>query len=191
MRELPASAAWRHTDARDGFEVVFPQFEPGGYILEGHATAVEEGELWSVRYALTLDGSWLTHSAHVVSRSAAGEREVRLESDGAGDWRVDGEPAPHLDGLLDVDLEASVVTNTIPVHRLALASGEVAGAPAVYVRAADLAVERLEQRYKRLPDDGPRHRYDYQSPRFEYRAVLTYDEHGLVLDYPGLALRAA
>ncbi len=31
---------------------------------------------------------------------------------------VDGEPAPHLDGVLDVDLESSALTNAFPVHRL-------------------------------------------------------------------------
>ena len=59
----------------------------------------------------------------------------------------------------------------------------------MYVRAPSLAVERLEQRYARLPDEGGRRRYDYEGPAFGYRDVLVYDEVGLVLDYPGLAER--
>lgn len=43
-----------------------------------------------------------------------------LISDGQGRWTVDGEPAPQLDGLIDVDPEASACTNTLPVHRLPL-----------------------------------------------------------------------
>jgi uncharacterized protein len=114
-----------------------------------------------------------------------------LEHDGAGAWRIDGAAAPHLDGCLDVDLEASAFTNAFPVHRLGLAIGEGAEAPAAYVRALDLRVERLEQHYARVEDDGSRERYDYAAPRFDYADRLVYDEHGLVLDYPGLALRAA
>lgn len=53
------------------------------------------------------------------------------------------------------------------------------------MRAADLAVERLEQSHARL--DG--RRCDYSGPAFGYRAVLAYHEHGLVLDYPGIAVR--
>jgi hypothetical protein len=34
-------------------------------------------------------------------------------------------------------------------------------------------------------------RYDYASPRFDYRNELVYDEFGLVLDYPDLAVRVA
>ena len=182
-------AAWRHLDARDGFEVVFLHREPDGYRVEGHSTAVEEAEVWGVRYDITLDANWTTRSAHVVVRSALGSGEVRLECDAAGEWHVDGKPAPALAGCLDVDLEASAFTNAFPVHRLALGVGEKAEAPAAYVRASDLRVERLEQSYARLPDEGERSRYDYAAPRFDSRLELVYDEFGLVLDYPGLAVR--
>ena len=189
MIDLPATAAWRHLGARDGFEVVFLRREPDGYRIEGHSTAVEEDEVWGVRYAITLDATWTTRSAHVVGQSALGSHEVRLERDGTGEWHVDGNPAPALAGCLDVDLEASAFTNAFPVHRLALDVGEKAEAPAAYVRASDLRIERLEQSYARLPDDGEHFRYDYASPRFGYRSELVYDESGLVLDYPGLAVR--
>jgi hypothetical protein len=179
------AAAWRHLGAREGFEVAFLRPERDGRRLEGHATGVEDGEAWGVRYDLGVDGRWATRSALVFGLAAQGSYAVRLEGDGAGRWLVDGVHAPELDGCLDVDLEASASTNCLPVRRLALAVGERAEAPAVYVRAADLAVERLEQSYTRL--DG--RRYDYSGPAFGYRAVLAYDEHGLVRDYPGIAAR--
>ncbi len=115
--------------------------------------------------------------------------EVRLERDLRGGWRVDGTDAPHLDGCADIDLEASVFTNAFPVHRLGLAVGQSADAPAAYVRAPELAVERLEQRYTRVEGDGRQSRYDYAAPSFGFRARLVYDEFGLVLEYPGIAVR--
>jgi hypothetical protein len=186
---LPATAAWRLLEAHVGFEVLFPRREPDGWRVEGHSTGVEEGEAWGIRYTVALDEMWITRSAHIVGRSALGAHEVRLEADGAGEWRVDGKPAPHLDGCLDVDLEASACTNAFPVNRLGLDVGQRAEAPAAYMRALDLRVERLEQSYLRLPDDGERSRYDYASPAFDFRAELVYDEFGLVLDYPGIAVR--
>jgi hypothetical protein len=54
-----------------------------------------------------------------------------------------------------------------------------------------LRVERLEQTYARLPDEGERARYEYVAPAFDFSAVLTYDRFGLVLDYPGIAVRVA
>jgi uncharacterized protein len=189
LSKLPAVAGWRHLDASEGFEVLFPSHEGDGFRFEGHATAVEGGVAWSVRYEIRVDADWVTREAHVGSRSVAGERELRLEGDGSGGWTIDGRPAPELDGLFDVDLEASAFTNAFPVNRLGLGVGEDAEAPAVYVRAPNLRVARLEQHYRRLADDGPRRRYDYSSPAFDFRAVLVYDQSGFVLDYPGIAER--
>ena len=189
--ELPASAAWRHLGARDGFEVVFLRRERDGYRLEGHSTAVEDGMAWGIRYALEVDPRWRTLSALVVALSEPGAREVRLELEDDGAWRIDGGPAPHLDGCLDVDLEASGFTNAFPVNRLGLEVGQRAEAPAAYVGAPGLEVERLEQSYLRLPDEGERTRYDYAAPRFDYRDELVYDAFGLVLEYPGIAVRVA
>ncbi|MGH3012057.1 MAG: putative glycolipid-binding domain-containing protein [Gaiellaceae bacterium] len=183
--DLPAAAAWRLVDAWEGFEVLFPHAVPEGYRLEGHSTGVEEGVAWGIRYDVVVDERWATRTATLAGRSALGSFEVRLEGDGAGHWLVDGVPAPQLDGCLDVDLEASACTNCLPVRRLALGVGERAEAAAAYVRAADLRVERLEQSYQRL-DSG---RYDYASEH-GFRAVLVYDEHGLIVDYPGIAVRA-
>jgi uncharacterized protein len=189
FRQLPSCAAWRHRDVRDGFEVVFLRTESGGERLEGHTVAVENDDAWSVRYSILVDLGWVTRSAHVIGWSASGRREVRLETDGAGGWRVDGAPAPHLAGCLDVDLESSVVTNALPVHRLRLAVGQGAEAPAAYVRALDMTVERLEQRYVRAGDEGGREGYDYAAPRFGYVGRLAYDTSGLLLNYPGIAER--
>jgi uncharacterized protein len=133
----------------------------------------------------------VTRSAHVVGQSSLGMHEVRLEADGAGGWLLNGNPARQVVGCMDLDLEASAFTNAFPVHRLGLKPGERSEAPAAYLRAPDLALERLEQTYTRLDDDGDKSRYDYVSPAFHFNAVLTYDEYGLVLDYPGIAVRVA
>lgn len=187
----PSGVAWRHQNARSGFETVFFEPRDGGWRIAGCTSAVEGDEPWYVEYTLDVDGTWTTRTARVDGRSSAGTSSTLLESDGVGRWRVDGRDAPHLDGCLDVDLEASAFTNAFPVRRLELEVGESAAAPAAWVRAVDLRVERLEQAYARLPDDGDRLRYDYAAPDLGFRCVLVYDESGLVLDYPGLAVRRA
>jgi uncharacterized protein len=187
----PATAAWSHRDARSGFEVVYFQRPGTGHQIDGCTAAVEDGQTWFVEYGITLDADWITRVARVTSRSASGRRSVLVEADGAGHWLVNGEAAPHLDGCLDVDLESSAMTNALPVHRMALAVGGRAAAPAAYVRAGDASVERLEQEYLRTTDEGTHQRYDYSAPAFEFACRLVYDESGLVLSYPGIAVRAA
>jgi hypothetical protein len=187
----PPFAVWRHHDAREGFEVVFLEARrDGGLHVEGHTAALEDGEPFAVRYEIELDGRWRTRSARVAGRSLRGRRSIALEADGEGSWSVDGQPAPHLDGCLDLDLESSALTNAFPVHRLGLAPGASADAPAAYVRALDLAVDRLEQSYRRIDDGGAGgQRYDYAAPVFDFTGELAYDESGLVVEYPGLATR--
>jgi hypothetical protein len=187
--DLPASAAWRHHPIQEGFETVFFRPRGAGYQLDGHTSAVEDGRAWSVRYSIVVDQHWATREAQVWGRSAGGAYERRLVSDGAGRWEVDGVRAAELDGLLDVDLESSACTNAMPVHRLDLQVGASAEAPAVYVRALDLRVERLEQHYERLDDVGRNLTFHYRSPAADFEARLDYDPSGLVVDYPGIAVR--
>ncbi len=189
FRALPVTAAWQHRDGRRGFEVAYFQSAGHGYRINGCTTAVEDGQTWVVSYAITLDETWTTRSARIKGRSASGMRHVRLEADGLGRWRADGEVASHLDGCLDVDLESSAMTNALPIHRMGLRVGARASAPAAYVRALDLSVERLEQDYARSADESRHQRYDYAAPVFGFACRLVYDESGLVLDYPGIAAR--
>jgi hypothetical protein len=178
---VPSFAVWRHLGSRDGFEAVFF----AGSSVFGHVAAVEAGEPYGVRYEIHLDERSHTRRAQVWGRSRGGAYTVELEADGEGHWEVDGAVRPELDGVLDVDLEASSLTNAFPVRRLALAAGEAADAPAAYVRSLDGGVERLEQRYERI---GER-RYDYRAPAFDTHCELVYDEFGLVIDYPEIAVR--
>jgi hypothetical protein len=187
---LPATAAWQHRDARAGFEVAYFQPFGQGTRAEGWTTAVEDAGTWAVEYAVDVDETGATRSGRVRSRSAAGYSLTLLEADGAGRWLVDGAPAPYLNGCLDVDLESSAMTNALPVRRMRLAPGARAAAPAAYVRAIGLAVERLEQTYLRATDKASRQRYDYAAPAFGFTCRLIYDESGLVIDYPGIAVRA-
>ena len=174
--------------ARNGFEVVFPQLEAAGVRLRGHTTAVEDGVAWAVGYSVETDAGWRTTRAEVDLRCAAGDRELVLERV-EDRWLVDGRAEPLLDGCVDVDLESSAVTNTLPVHRLDLEPGVGWEVPAAFVRADDLRVERIEQTY-RLVESGPDgFSVAYSSATFGFTAQLEYDAAGLVVEYPGLASR--
>ena len=83
------------------------------------------------------------------------------------------------------------MTNALPVRRMRLAVGERADAPAVYVTAEDLWLSRLEQSYARVENGDGHERYEYRAPVFDYSGRITYDTAGLVVNYPGIAVRAS
>lgn len=187
---MPPAAAWHHRDAREGFEVVYFHAAGDGYRVEGCTTAVESDQPWVVQYAILVDARWATRSASITGHWPAGTRRLDITADGHGRWHVDGAHVAALDGCLDVDLESSSMTNAFPVRRLGLRVGDQAAAPAAYVRANDLSVERLEQQYVRVADEDGNQSFDYSSPAFDFRCRLVYDASGLALDYPGIAVRA-
>ncbi len=188
FHRLPPSAAWRHHGGREGFECVFFRRREHGLQLRGMTTAAGGGDVWAAEYRISVDEQWRTREAALLVRSGGGESAVALVADGQGNWIVDGAPAPALVGCIDVDLESSVCTNMFPVHRLDLPEAQVVHAPAAYVRVPDLTVGRLEQTYLRIPGaEGTM--FDYSAPAFEFEARLTYDESGLIVDYPGIATR--
>jgi uncharacterized protein len=174
--------AWRHVDDREGFEVLLES--PGR--LTGHTAGTEDGVLWALRYEIEHDGAWVTRAGTVEGLTG----RVSVAAD-AGTWRVNGEPRPDLDGCLDLDLEVSACTNSLPVRRLGLAIGDRAEAPAAWVRIPDLRVERLEQSYRRLPDEDGRSRYEYEAPGEQFACVIVFDADGLTHDYPGIGTRVA
>jgi hypothetical protein len=91
--------------------------------------------------------------------------------DGEGNWSHDGQRLAQVAGCIDVDLEWSPSTNTLPIRRLGLAPGETKSVAAAWVRFPSLEVQRLEQSYERLAE------------RRRFTADLAVDDDGMVLQY--------
>lgn len=184
---MPPQAAWHHSGARNGFEVLFATREANGHRLTGQTTAVEDAVGWTVGYVVSTDGFWRTTEVRGSGRTSNGDSHVHMRRNSSNQWWVDGYRRPDLDGCVDIDFESSAVTNTLPIHRLDFAIGDTANVPAAFVRAQNLSVERLEQAYTRLDDTG---RFGYMSSTFDFACELTYDRSGLIVDYPSIASRA-
>ncbi|TCC07945.1 putative glycolipid-binding domain-containing protein [Kribbella soli] len=182
---LPAAASWTHSGARVGFEVLFA--DAGR--LRGRTSAREDDSIWYVGYEITVGADWSTESVEAVNATISGDHEVALTRFPGDRWTVNGVARPDLDGCRDVDFESSAVTNTLPVHRLAFVPGTTLDVPAAFVQADDLAVVRLEQRYTLTSSDERGHVFHYESATFDFECELTFDASGLVLDYPGIAVR--
>ncbi|HKV30479.1 MAG TPA: putative glycolipid-binding domain-containing protein [Candidatus Dormibacteraeota bacterium] len=146
-------------------------FEFSGLILQAH-----EESPYVVRYAIEVDAGWRTRKVEVEIEDG-GQRRLSLTVDGAGNWSHEGHRLEQVAGCIDVDLEWSPSTNTLPIRRLGLAPGKSKTVTAAWVRFPSLDVERLEQSYECLAE----RRYRYRSGRFT--ADLAVDVDGMVLQY--------
>ena len=119
--------------------------------------------------------------------AALGGEALEPLADGQGRWTTSpGDPLPGLDGCIDADISATLFTNTLPIRRLGLRTGESIDLKVAYVAAPGLGVEPDGQRYT-CPKEGELYRYE--SLESDFMADLRVDADGLVLDYPGLFRR--
>jgi hypothetical protein len=170
------TAGLEHVEIRTGGERIR---------VEGVIVGANDGEPFGLAYRLVLDPAWRLREAAL--RTAAGRR-LRLASDGSGLWTVDGRPDGSLSGCIDLDIEATPFTNTLPIRRLALASGEAAMIDVAYIQVPSLAVAPARQRYTAIT---PNALYRFESLDSRFCADLPVDPEGLVTDYPELFRRIA
>jgi hypothetical protein len=91
---------------------------------------------------------------------------------------------PLRDDVLDLDLQASPLFNSLPVLRDRLhEGGDARDYTMAYVRVPELAVERSAQKYVPLGRGAVRFRSG------SFTADLEFDRDGFVTRYPGLADR--
>jgi len=138
------------------------------------------GPDFALFYRLKLDENGHTRTVKIERTDG---KVLELFADGAGGWSDDrAEPIPALRGCIDVDIWPTPLTNSLPIWRTDWTDQPIRFAMA-WIDATDFGVKRSEQVYTRLDESH----FRYQSGDFE--RVITVDDDGLVVDYPGLFSR--
>jgi uncharacterized protein len=161
-----------------GIEHVIVSDDAGGMTATSHVVLAESG-LVTVAYGLTCDASTRFRKLTITVASAAGDRTLKLASEDGG-WVANGTSRLDLAGCIDIDINCTPLTNTLPVRRLDWSGEATHDIDVAYVTVPELEVRNVGQRYTRL--DGNRFRYESGS----FKRDLILDERGFVLDYPGL-----
>jgi hypothetical protein len=166
----------------------------GGLRALGRAVrAAADAPMFTSSYRLVVGESGEVQRLSVTSASAERERSLTLNRTEDGYWLLDtgsGGSRAEFDKSVDVDLEFSPLFNALPIRRLGLHKepGEHS-IPMVTVSVPTLEVAVVRQSYRTisvLDGDG---RAVVEFAQGDFTALLTVDADGLVLDYPGLAVR--
>jgi hypothetical protein len=182
------SYGWKRRDL-EGFGMVTIDETADSRRIHGAEVAAEGDAIWAIRFDLDVDDLWTTLAMDTEVVRDGGSRRFLLERSPDGTWRVDGTPAPDLDGCTDVDITSTPFTNTLPIQRLNLAVGDTHVIKAAWLEVPELAVQSLDQRYTRLPSEGGNDRYEYQSLPEGATYQLIVDSDGIVIDYERIAVR--
>jgi hypothetical protein len=138
-----------------------------------------EGSACRLDYVIACDHEWLTQSAVVSGWVGTRVIDITLTRDASARWDLNGTACPAVAGCVDVDLNFSPSTNTLPIRRLQLAIGQTAAVRAAWLRFPTLELEPLEQTYARIAERV----YRYESNGGSFVADVSVDAQGLVLDY--------
>ena len=156
---------------------------------DGIVIGVEENVAFRIRYQITCDLRWQVRKVVVTSLEENGQ-SISLMSDGFGNWTSESaDPIPEFEGCFDVDITATPFTNTLPIRRLNLTSGESAEIKVVYFSIPEMQVNVELQRYTCLETGSAGGKYKFESLDGGFTAVITVDADGLVEDYPTLFKR--
>ncbi|HXW45886.1 MAG TPA: putative glycolipid-binding domain-containing protein [Streptosporangiaceae bacterium] len=158
-----------------GMEHVIVSDEVSGITAAGHVVLANTG-LVTVAYRLTCDAGW--HFRRLTIDVAGAGHSLTLANEEEG-WLANGVPRPDLAGCIDIDINCTPLTNTLPIRRLDWSGGATHDIDVAYLSVPELEVRKVRQRYTRL-DPG---RFRYESGSF--RRDLSVDDSGFVLDYPG------
>lgn len=194
QNDSPRRYMWRGRDDVTRVDDAVVQFGHDSMIAHGSSVTEEYATSWR----LEVDKGWVTRRLTVAAHGHRWFRSLDLTRDRRGVWAsrriAEGEdptasssefdPAS-LNGALDCDLGLCPLTNTMPIRRLGLTGTDVPARRIVvaWVDVPSLRVLRSEQLYSSL---GGAVRYEV--PDGGFAADLTVDQHGVVVDYPELAL---
>jgi hypothetical protein len=159
----------------------------GGIVADSALIAIVEDVVYRVRYRARIDAGWRTRSVWVDVEDPEGTRRtVALIGDGDGNWTdTAGEPRLDLQGCIDIDIQVTPFTNSLPIRRLSIGPDQVEPISVVYISIPSLDVTPIVQRYTGLAED----RYRYESMTREFVRDLEVDADKLVVTYPDLFRR--
>jgi uncharacterized protein len=152
------------------------------WYLEGTAVFSHNQQPCRLAYQVICDTAWQTLSAEVEGWLGKTGIRVLIKTDPARTWFLNGVEQPHIKGCIDVDLNFSPSTNTLPIRRLNLTIGESAEVRAAWLRFPSFELEVLPQQYLRLDENT----YRYESAGGQFVSQLKVNRSGLVVEYPGL-----
>src|SRR5215472_13406390 len=106
--------------------------------ITAHGVVLSGGDhRFAARYHIICDPAWRVR--RLVVELIGDDRVLQLSSDGQGHWLdARANPLPELDEAIDVDLSISPFTNTLPIRRLDIQTGQSVEIAAAYIRVPEL-----------------------------------------------------
>jgi hypothetical protein len=172
---------WRRLDT-PGHDACHLIHLEDGWVLEGAAVFEQDGFPACLAYQVDCDSAWHTREGVVHGWLGSSPLDIRITRNPSGLWTFNGQAVTDLEDCVDLDLGFTPATNLFQIRRAALEIGQSADVPVAWFDPSAGNLQRLYQRYERRTAET----YWYESPSFDYSAILHISEAGFVTKYPDL-----
>jgi hypothetical protein len=140
-----------------------------------------ENRIYKIDYHIKTNETWETTFVNIRTQLDNLAELITLEKKD-GKWLLNGKYENELDNIFDVDISLTPFTNTLPINRLKLKDKEEQIIEVLYFDIFEKETKCVKQIYTKLT----RFEYVYENYDKSFKANITIDEQGLVVDYPGL-----
>lgn len=178
---MTSELIWQHLDAAGWEHVRVITEHPGWMVFDSILVREANNQVLRGGYTLVVDKQWRTLELRFMLESAPGSMQgIHLLTEGDGRWTDANEQhIPELDGILDVDIQWSPLTKTLPLKRLDMQVGAEHELRVAYISLPKLALQVVEQVFSR-PDDST---IAFSAPGEPDKDLITVDQNGYVTDY--------
>jgi uncharacterized protein len=136
----PHALCWRRILDNNSLEYAVATPLAAGLELAGTIVAIHDGAPLEVRYRIECDADWRTRTISIEQRLGLQQSSLSLAVDTGGTWSDQRGLVGTVAGCLDVDLELTPITNSLPVNRLNLAIGQVEEIAVAWIRFPSLEI---------------------------------------------------
>ena len=149
--------------------------------VNGVIAGLENSQPVNVCYQIKLDEAYEIESLQLTSYQ--GEVfEVRMVRENKKWFDGNGKHLEQFDDCNDIDIALTPFTNTIPINRLHLNSGESCKIDVIYIDPVKKSVSRNHQGYTHIESN----KYRYENLDSGFVSNLVVDGDGFVIKYPGI-----
>jgi len=183
VKDTPFKVAWDAL-AWKGTEYSTIRYEEDGYVVDGKIEGIFNERSFNIEYEIDVNSQWQTILVK-INWLMGFKKSLYLQVKGKNNWlNSKSKVLKKFSGCSDVDISLSAFTNTLPIRRLDFSENSKQTIKVVYIDLPSGKLKPLHQSYTQLTT---------RSYRFEdengYSNVISVDNDGLVVEYPGLFRR--
>lgn len=184
---MTSELIWQHMDSPGWEHVRIITEHPGWTVFDSILARQDNGQVLRGGYTLVVDKQWQTLELRFMLESAPGSMQgIHLLTEGDGRWTDANEQhIPELDGIHDVDIQWSPLTNTLPLKRLDMNVGDEKDVRVAYISLPKLALQVVDQHYRRVSESA----IEFSAPGSTDKFTIEVDNDGYVTRYPDLFQR--